>query len=322
MKSSYISQVFSSVLFSIIFLGSCNKDEVIEVVNPDNGNVERPITSASSPFITKVFEWTPAPGQYINDFGANNFDAEITQEEAANWAFNRLENKSYVSLGAFGGYIITGFDHSVRNTGNYEIGVFGNAFNSAKGGSNEPGILYVMKDENGNGLPDDTWYELIGSDSFTNGTIRNYAVTYYRPTENGQPVKWKDNLGNTGQIDYLGSFHNQPTYYPIWIKSDEYTLYGTCLKAKTIQNPNTGNWENPPFDWGYADNMGLDNISIYGISNCNRFNISDAVDKNGDFVYLDFIDFVKIQTGVCSTAGWLGEVSTEILGILDLNIPL
>ena len=37
----------------------------------------------------------------------------------------------------------------------------GNAFDS----SNEPGIVWVMQDVNGNGLPDDEWYELRGSET-------------------------------------------------------------------------------------------------------------------------------------------------------------
>lgn len=313
----------SGIGFSLIFLGllfSCNKDEVIEITDPENGAIQRPLSPLSSPYISKVFEYTPAPGQYINDFGTESFDENISPKEAADWALNRLTNRNFVSLGSFGGYITVGFDHSVINTGDYDIGVFGNAFMSVNGGSNEPGIVYVMKDTNGNGLPDDIWYELRGSDTFAEGTIPEYSVTYFRPKEAAEPVTWEDNLGNKGQIDYLGAFHSQSTYYPLWIEGDQSTLSGTCLEARTFQNPETGNWENHPFEWGYADNMGEDNIAYEGINNCNRFKISDAIDENGIPVHLEFIDFVKIQTGVSSTAGWLGEVSTEILGVIDMNL--
>lgn len=302
---------------------SCNKDEVIEIEGGENSGQDnfRPSTPNSSSCIDQVYEWTPAPGQYINDFGSDFPDATtITPAQAAEWALKRLQNNYFVSLGAFGGYIIAGFDHSVANTGDYEIGVIGNAFLSANGNSNEPGIIYVMQDENHNGLPDDTWYELKGSDTFAKGTVRDYKVTYYRPEKEGQPVEWTDNYGHSGDVDYLGAFHRQPTYYPIWVDKDTYTLSGTCLEAKTFKNPDTGNWDNPPFAWGYADNVGEDNISYEGFSNCNRFKISDAIDSEGDPKDLDYIDFIKIQTGVFSEAGWLGEVSTEVLGIIDLTL--
>lgn len=310
------------VALPVIFF-SCNKDDVIEVVPPGQSSDSgfRPASPSSKASINKVYEWTPAPGQYINDFGTELPDlTKVTSEKAAEWAYKRLENHNFVSLGAFGGYIVVGFDHSILNSGEYEIGVFGNAFLSQNGASDEPGILYVMKDENGNGLPDDTWFELQGSDTFASSTIADYQVTYFKPSSDGQPIEWTDNLGNTGEISYLGAFHSQPSYYPVWIREESYTLSGTCLEAKTIKNPETGNWENPPFEWGYADNIGEDNIEFDGIKNCNRFRISDAIDKEGKLVELDFIDFVKIQTGVCSTAGWLGEVSTEVLGIIDLTM--
>lgn len=317
-------KIFTLILLIVLIVSfnSCNKDEIIETESPDIPGQEgfRPFDSNSSPYVNQVFEWIPAPGQYINDFGSYFLNEEqITCEKAAEWALDRLSNNYYVSLGAFGGYIVAGFDHSVKNIGAYEIGIIGNAFLSANGNSNEPGIVYVMQDKNHNGLPDDSWYELKGSDTFAKGTIRDYQVTYYRPEEDGQPVMWTDNFGNSGDVDYLGAFHNQPTYYPIWIEQDEYTLSGTCLEAKTIKNPDTGNWDNPPFGWGYADNIGEDNFSYNGFTNCNRFKISDAIDQNGEAVDLDYIDFIKIQTGVAAEAGWLGEVSTEILGILDLS---
>lgn len=323
MKIIKLSHIIILLTFLSISFPSCNKDEIIEAVGPDNPDSTgfRPITPQSSGTVDRVFEWTPAPGQYINDFGST-FDGDhpITSEEAAQWAFERLSKRQFVSLGAFGGYIISGFDHSIKNIGDYEIGVFGNAFLSQNGCSDEPGIVYVMKDTNGNGLPDDIWYELKGSDTFAEGTIWNYQVTYYKPAGDEKPVKWSDNLGNTGEISYLGAFHKQSSYYPEWIDSETYTLCGTCLEAKTCQNPETGNWENPPFEWGYADNIGEDNIELDGIKNCNRFRISDAIDKDGNPVNLDFIDFVKVQTGVSATAGWLGEVSTEVLGIIDLSL--
>ncbi|MCH5219287.1 MAG: hypothetical protein J1F20_01865 [Muribaculaceae bacterium] len=299
---------------------SCNNDDVIIDDQPDSTG-QRPVTPQSSAWCDKVYEWTPAPGQFINEKTPDcDWNDKTTPAIAAQWAKNRLDKHLYVSLGSFGGYIVVGFDHSILNTGGYEIGVLGNAFNSPSGSSNEPGIVYVMQDSNNNGLPDDEWFELKGSDTFAPTTIRNYSVTYYRPEADEKAVCWIDNLGNEGEIGYLGMFHSQPSYYPVWIRPDSYTLTGTRLMDKTSQNPETGNWQNDAFAWGYCDNMGQDNIELDNFTNCNRFKISNAIDESGNPVNLQYIDFVKIQTAILASAGWLGEVSSEVLGVVDLSL--
>lgn len=88
-----------------------------------------------------------------------------------------MMRNTYVSLGGFGGYIVVGFDHSIDASGGYDLAIVGNSFE----GSSEPGIVWVMQDENGDGLPNDTWYELKGSETGKAETLQDYAVTYYRP---------------------------------------------------------------------------------------------------------------------------------------------
>ena len=280
---------------------------------------ENPASPSNS---IKVLEYTPAPGQYINDSATGGMPADITTpREAALWAETRLEKRLFVSLGAFGGYITIGFEHEVINSlTDYDFAIFGNAFlgSGGSGGSNEPGIVYVMEDTNGNGLADDVWYELRGSETEAPSTLRDYSVTYQRPAEAGQPVEWTDNLGNTGTIDYLKAFHKQDYYYPAWIAEDSYTLSGTRLEARTECDPETGMWSTNAFGGGYADNMGSDNTAFDGMAQTNRFRISDAIDASGAPVRLHGIHFVKVQTGVCSKAGHLGEISTEVLGFADL----
>ena len=178
-----------------------------------------------------------------------------------------------------------------------------------------------MQDVNGNGIPDDEWYELKGSEYGKPETIQDYAVTYFRPGPS-MDTPWQDNKGNTGSIDRLGNYHPQEYYYPLWIEADSYTLYGTCLKARTEQNPTTGFWSNNAFGWGYADNIGDDmpnkdnpNAGALG----NYFKISDAVNIDGTSANLSHIDFIKVQTGVNAKAGWLGENSTEVFKFCDEN---
>lgn len=311
--------VFISVLAAAM-LCACNIDGVIERPTGDDGMHRQPESPSSSKFAVRVFEYTPAPGQFINERPVGGFDgSETTPEAAAAYALRRMQEGGYVSLGAFGGYIVVGFDHSIENDGFYNIAIEGNSLDT----HSEPGVVWVMRDENGNGLPDDTWYELKGSEYGKPETLQNYSVTYYRPEGDRRPVKWRDSEGEEGEIDFL-RLHNQDSYYPAWIKEDSYTLTGTRLKARNVQNDN-GTWTNHPFDWGYADNYSptdrLTGGSEAGImSSTNHFRISDAVTADGEPANLKFIDFVKVQTAVNAKSGALGECSTEVIRFSDYNM--
>ena len=297
----------------------------------DEGKFYRAKSAASNPDWNKVYDYTPAPGQFINETKTGGFDgSQTTREAAIAYAEARMSetdnngnpNPIWVSLGGFGGYIVVGFDHSIDNSGDYDLGILGNSFS----GSSEPGIVWVMQDENGNGLPDDTWYELAGSETGKAGTIQNYSVTYYRPTGAGMPVQWIDNMGNSGEVDYLKQFHRQEYYYPLWIEADSYTLTGTCLEARNYDASGNGSyWVNAEYDWGYADNFSpIDRLTesdnAAADANANHFKISNAIDFECQPIHLEFIDFVKVQVGVNTKSGWLGEVSTEVFGFYDYNL--
>ena len=286
-----------------IFIASCNYSNIIE--GDPLGEYYRPADASSSPYASKVFEYTPAPGQFIGE--PNITPALIlTPEAACAWAKERLDAKKFVSLGAFGGYIVVGFDHSIVDAGGYSFAVYGNAIT----GGSEPGIVWVAVDDNGNGIPDDTWYELRGCESSNEYTIQNYSVTYYKPDGPGQDVRWSDSEGQEGTIDYMAAYHKQDSYYPLWITAEQYTLTGTRLKANNYDQSGNGTmWINPDYDWGYADNFGDE-----------RFRIGDAMDAEGKAVNLKYIDFIKVQTALNAKSGWLGELSTEVLGFEDLTM--
>ena len=297
----------------------------------EEGAFYRPQSGTSKADWNKVYEYTPAPGQFINETKTGGFDgSETTHEAAIAYAERRMKEvdrdgnpyPNWVSLGGFGGYIVVGFDHSINNSGDYDLGILGNSFS----GSSEPGIVWVMQDENGNELPDDTWYELAGSETGKAETIQNYAVTYYRPSGAKMPVQWSDNLGNSGEIDYLTQFHRQDYYYPLWIEADSYTLTGTCLQSRNYDASGNGSyWVNEEYDWGYVDNFSaIDRLTgdenSTADANANHFKISNAIDFEYQPIHLEFIDFVKVQVGVNAKSGWLGEVSTEIFGFYDYNM--
>ena len=308
------------VLAIALLATSCNTDDVITEELEDHYRAKTETSVAEQ---TKFFEYTPAPGQFINETKTGGFDGtQTTPETAIAYATKRMKDGTWVSLGGFGGYIVVGFDHSIDNTGGYDFGILGNSFK----GSSEPGIVWVMQDENGNGLPDETWYELAGSETGKPETIQNYAVTYYRPTEPQQPVKWTDSEGNSGEIDYLKAYHRQDYYYPLWIKEDSYTLTGTCLKARNYDQSGKGTyWVNEEYDWGYVDNFSpidrlTDSSNANAAANANYFKISIAIDDKGNRVDLKYIDFIKVQVGVNAKSGWLGEISTVVFGFFDYSM--
>ena len=306
---------------SVILQGSLDEggvrhDTLSVVVCPPEGTFRRASSATSSPYADHVLLYLPAPGQFINE----NYTA-TTQEEACAYAAGQLKENKYVSLGAFGGTLVLGFDHSVANDGTYNFAIKHNAYTN----NSEPGVVWVSQDENGDGQPNDTWYELKGSEYGLSGTVQDYAVTYYRPAAPGQPVAWTDNRGGSGSIDYLAQYHKQDYYYPNWVGADRYTLRGTRLEARNYDQSGRGTyWVNPDYAWGYADNFNstdmLPDVATGITKGCNHFKISDAVTYDDQPANLQYIDFVKVQTGLNAKSGWLGEVSTEVFRVIDYNL--
>ncbi len=279
-------------------------------VCPAEGTYRRAAGSSSSAAASKIFEFTPAPGQYVNeDYTAN------TPQEAVAYVAKRFSDGSYVSLGGFGGYLVAGFDHSIDNNGGYEIGIVTHLSEEYT----EAGVVWVMQDENGDGLPNDTWYELKGSDSFAETTIHDYSVTYYKPSSPGMSVQWTDNQGGGGKVNYMAAYHQQEWYYPLWVKEDRYTLRGTRLEAHNYDRSGNGTyWVNPPYGWGYVDNF--NETDMLGSKDTNHFKISDAVRYDGSPANLKYIDFIKVQNAINGSSGWLGEISTEVCGSFDNDL--
>lgn len=286
---------------------------------------------AYSPYITRVHEYRPAPGQFVNElpeYSEGDTEESMRQKAEDCLAYNA---GTMVTLGGYGGYIVVGFDHTIVNRpGEYDFKVLGNAFYSTgaaggSGGSSEPGIVMVSADVNGNGIPDDAWYELAGSEYQKPSTIKNYEITYYRPDEAKTPVpgtdpsitdstyvRWTDNQGGEGYLSKL-TYHKQ-AYYPQWLSGETLSFRGTRLADNAVDESGNGSYYVLyAYDWGYADNHPND-------SEKSNFKIDWAVDAEGNPVHLQGIDFIKIYTGVNQFNGWLGECSTEVAGVTDLHI--
>lgn len=307
------SLLLATILSAILFSTGCNPDEP----------TPEPIPEKKSPYITRVFEYKPAPGQFVNNLP--KFEKGDTPETMTKKAQDAIanNNKGVITLGGFGGYIVVGFDHTIENKANArDFQILGNAFE----GSSEPGIVMVSVDANKNGLPDDEWYELAGSEYKKTETVKNYRITYYKPDENKTPVphenyreitdatyiKWNAAGNETGFI-YKNQYHEQ-SYWPQWISGNELSFSGTKLADNCVNESGTGqHFVLNAYDWGYADNAPNNNEA-------SKMDIDWAVDKNGNSVKLAGIDFVKIYTAVNQQCGWIGETSTEVSGVTDLHV--
>ena len=277
----------------------------------EEGSFRREPTAESAMVCNCIYEYNPAVGQFINE-DKSGFAGQSTAEAAVAYAEKRFASGSYVSLGGWGGYLVAGFDHSVADGEGYDIVIDGNMHE----GSSEAGIVWLSQDTNGNGLPDDEWYELRGSEYDAPTTLRDYAVTYYAPAGDAMDVLWRDNRGAMGRIARVDA-HKQASYYPAWADKGSFTLYGTRLESRTTLDSVTGNYVNAPFAWGYVDNIGSD---LYGDSGrSNGFDIANAVTADGSPANLQYIDFVKVQSAINTTAGHLGEISTELCSITALR---
>jgi hypothetical protein len=198
--------------------------------------------------------------------------------------FNEPGDYRYgIGGGGFGGAAGSKiFTQSLQNSGSWDLRIVGNAF----GEWTEPGIVWVAQDSNGNGIMDDTWYELKG-DTEGNEIVKRYAVTFY---SNGA---WQDNLGGTGYVP------GGPVWYPRGITHDWITLTNTCIVA----------WADAKKLTGYVDTL----------SN-QLFKISNAVQADGSPVNLAYIDFVVVKTGAHQYTP-TGELSTEIYGGINAYNP-
>ncbi len=317
------------------------------------------------PFITRVLEFNPAPGQFTNTMpvmeAGESADSLLPRVEKLICGYEKISEAhlpggvvirdttqviadGMICLGACGGYVVFGFDHPVINVeGEYDFQVLGNSFagegTGSGAGSSEPGVVYVSEDVNDNGLADDPWYELAGSEYNNPHAVHGYEITYYKPDPNKVPTKvnnfilddtyirWTSNDPDSLQEGYIDrlSFHRQ-NYWPEWIDGETMTFHLTKLPCNGFTDTSSDGavFVQRAFDWGYVDNRQdyrwneplTDSIR----NTCNLgFKIDWAVDNSGRPANLRKIDFVKVATGVNQKNGWLGEISTEVAGAFDIH---
>lgn len=285
----YFYTVFFCPLLLFLFLAgisSCSHDtQEPEPVVP---------AGALSDSLT-VLEYRPAMGQFVNILP--EYRVGDTYQDMLLKAQQSLRQGSVITLGGFGGYITVSLGSSIKNLPDKrDFRVLGNAFmaqGSTRTGNSEPGIVLVSQDVNLNGLPDDTWYELAGSEYFKPETTHNYEKTWH---------KSDTTLNNP--------FHRQP-YFPQWLTDTVIHVSGTLLSSHMVAE--NGVVAQQVLEFGYADNY--PNTDSLGTA----FDLDWAVDQNGIHVQLGYCDFVRIQTAVDEVYTMIGELSTEVAGVVVIK---
>lgn len=273
-------------------------------------------------YISEILEYQPAPGQLINtqSFGS---------PQAAESIIGNING--LVSLGAFGGSITIKMEDPVQNDPHNPFGVDFTIFNNSMTDWSEAGAIQVMKDENQNGLADDTWYIIAGSDYYFDHSIADFQIEYFNPEDDSKNILWVDQNQDTGYI-YVNSIH-QNDYYPSanyfpGINQNSQIYTGFKIEGSLDQkNPNYIRSYKRGF--GYADNIAR-GTAPYDIpdnpytaekenSGGDAIDISWARDESGQLVFLNQIHFIKISTAINKHAHQLGEISSEISGIIDVS---
>ncbi|MCE1155963.1 MAG: hypothetical protein LWW91_07575 [Bacteroidales bacterium] len=255
---------------------------------------------AAPVYLSEVFEYVYGPGQH----------ASLAQPLDTQYLTGNPEHHDgWLYLGGYGGYVVAGFPREIKNEEGPDFEVI-----AMKGAAPEPAVVFVMTDANGNGRPDDSWYELKGS--LTDETLRNYTVTYFKPAASTENIRWEDSEGGSGELkSFFGAAHSAGWWWP-HSTSGTVTFTGSRLPAIYENNPANGGdfWSVPAnrVQWGYAENnQGTDYDASSG---SNWLDISNAVDAAGNPVQLASIRFLKIQSAVFQQAGQTNEVSPEIRG--------
>lgn len=293
------------------------------------------ITLRNDPTVARVFEFVPAPGQFVNTSGFTKGEVLIGVGAAAGTS-SAPSTSGMISLGGFGGYVVVGFDGPVmndpRNPYGVDFTIGGNAFEAnAKGYWSEPGAVMVMRDDNSNGLPDDTWYELAGSNYWFKTSRRDVTFTYEDLGYSSRYyIPYTASDGQNGAVP-SNRFHAQ-NYFPDpslyhdvkLVDGNKLPLKGTHINAVyDLRVPSYIECYRP-MAFGYCDNhatngdLTLATNPYYPDENGkvrDGFDISWAVDAEGNYVDLDHIDFIKVYNSVNQSCGWLGESSTEVAGI-------
>ncbi|MBN2562011.1 MAG: PEP-CTERM sorting domain-containing protein [Phycisphaerae bacterium] len=295
-------------------------------------------TRAESPFATAVVDFSPAPGQFVNE-PLYNDPIKVLGAPIGGGTYNP-DNSKLVNLGGFGGSITLAFDHTVMddvtNPLSLDAIVFGNATwvdNNPNRHWAECGVIEISRDVNGNGLADDPWYLIPGShitDTAGQWEIQTWDDNTGDPTYTPDNTNWIP-PGRTGEWDTQG-----------------YRLPADVFDVTILENPN-GLDATEEGIFGYADlhpvlilgDLDADNVvddpaispEHFYTTPDDPFTVGITPDSGGGDAFdiawaidaatrepagLDGFDFIRITNGENHVAGIFGEKSPEIGAVADV----
>lgn len=299
-----IRRLFTFFTITLV-LCACNSDEPDPdpEINPD------PVGSLFS-----SVDYQPAPGQFVNEMPV--YEKGDTPQSINRKALEAINRGAIISLGALGGQITLTLTNPIfHNPGaKYDFRILGNCYLTGTDGDNilgsaEPGIVWVMKDSNSNGIPDDKWYLFVGQ---MGDQIKPVTITYTPAPDpdSSRWVDWSTDDGASGALTCNTAYHNH-TYFPQWLFADtnkaSMAIQTYMLPPNSFREADTGLYRQICYP-GFAD-------SFPNNDDRSTFSLSDAVDLDGNPANLDCIHFIRITTAVIDSNGPLGETSTEFGGL-------
>jgi transcription elongation GreA/GreB family factor len=212
------------------------------------------------------------------------------------------------SLGTIGGYMMWQAPQGLER-----YGVAGNDF----GAWAEPGIVWMMEDNNGNGVPDEMWYEIKGPNDILEEYLpfitRRYAITFVNAGEE-TVNEYGQTLSAPGWVDCRGRTDTLPGGWPKdWGVTGDWVTYTCTILGDDGNIANgvyggDGHFSAIP-TWYREKNRYLGYVDARTHSS---FYVDDAIDARGNPVTLTNVRFIKVHTARFSYGGIFGEVSTEV----------
>jgi hypothetical protein len=254
--------------------------------------------------VTRLSEWGISPGNFANS-PYNNPEQIIRRQNSP----VDKELMHQLSLGFWGGKVILHFHNPIKNipgtpsAGNTEGLDFIIYTNAQEASFWEPAYVEVSKDENENGLPDDPWYLIKGSDAnlLSNKWVKEYDLN--------DPAS----LPSNKNFWYISSpwlfYPDHITFEGYYFSEQDWSLFPLTAwgYAEVSLTREIGEWHVPddPFT------LGVDTGSRGG----DAMDIAWAVDPDtGAEVVLEKVHFIRITNGILDEIS-MGGISSELYGV-------
>ncbi len=310
-----------------------------------------PTATLGDDFASVVVAYEPAPGQFIN--GAPSSEGFALNDPAAalgaplGGSLSFADNSKALSLGGFGGRVTLAFADTVLDDPLNPLGldaiVFGNAFwvgmNPQRRWA-EAAVIEISLDANGNGLADDAWFLIPGSDidpaaaldALDTQTWDDDPLTPTPPAE----ASWYPDpaiYSGVGPSFSTATFALPSAFDAIVLDNaasdqpalvERYVGYADLSPTLPLGDTDAD---------GVSDDPGADAASFFtrpdnpfrvgidpGSAGGDSFDIAWAIDPaTGEPARLPGFDFIRLSTASNAVNPLFGEKSAEVSGVADVR---